>query len=236
MEVLKWNGRIGMKNINLMNVILRMEKYMDFEKEKMENKIVIGVDEVGRGCLAGPVVAAAVVWEGLDIKGLNDSKKLSLKQREEVFQQCLEGDLVYATGWGDVREIGERNILRATLFAMERAINSVVDKVKVLPEIALIDGKAGYLQNIRIGQRWIVKGDTIVPAIMAASVVAKVLRDTYMKKLVVEFPEYEVYGWRTNVGYGTKQHLRAIKKYGITPFHRKTFQPIKRWLEKGIIK
>ena len=121
----------------------------------------------------------------------------------------------------------------------KRAINSVVDKVEILPEIALIDGKAfknGYLQNIGTGQKWIVKGDTIVPAIMAASVVAKVLRDRYIKSLVVEFPECEVYGWRTNVGYGTKQHFKAIKKYGITPFHRKTFQPIKRWLEKGIIK
>ena len=205
----------------------------------MESKVIIGCDEVGRGCLAGPVVAAAVVWEGLDIKGLNDSKKLSLKQREEVFQRCLDGNLVYATGSADVKEIEDRNILCATRLAMERAINLVVNKVEVLPDIALIDGKAcsnGYLQNIKTGQRWIVKGDTIVPAIMTASVVAKVLRDIYMKKLVNEFPECEVYGWRTNVGYGTKQHLKAIKKYGITSFHRKTFQPIKGWLEKGIIK
>lgn len=212
---------------------------MDFEKEKMKNKIVIGVDEVGRGCIAGLVVAAAVVWEGLDIKGLNDSKKLSLKQREEVFGQCVNYGFVYATGSANVKEIEDRNILCATRLAMERAINLVVDKVEVLPDIVLIDGKAcsnGYLQNIRIGQRWIVKGDTKEPAIMAASVVAKVLRDIYMKKLVNEFPECEVYGWRTNVGYGTKQHLKAIKKYGITPFHRKTFQPIKGWLEKGIIK
>ena len=211
---------------------------MDLEKNKMRNKVIIGVDEVGRGCIAGPVIAAAVVWEGLDIKGLNDSKQLSLKQRKEVFQQCLEHNLVFATGWSDVKEIEERNILYATRLAMERAINSVVDKVKVLPEIALIDGKAyknGYLQNIPTGQRWIVKGDTIVPAIMAASVIAKVLRDKYMRSLVVGIPEYEVYGWKTNVGYGTKQHFEAIKKYGITPFHRKTFQPIKGWLKEEVI-
>lgn len=205
----------------------------------MESKVIIGCDEVGRGSLAGPVVAAAVVWEGLDIKGLNDSKKLSLKQREEVFGQCVNYGFVYATGSADVKEIEDHNILCATRLAMERAINLVVNKVEVLPDIALIDGKVcsnGYLQNIRTGQKWIVKGDTKEPAIMAASVVAKVLRDIYMKKLVAEFPECEVYGWRTNVGYGTKQHFKAIKKYGITPFHRKTFQPIKRWLEKGIIK
>lgn len=204
----------------------------------MKNKIVIGVDEVGRGSLAGPVVAGAVVWKGLDIEGLNDSKQLNLKQREEVFQQCLGRSLIYATGSADVNEIEERNILYATRLAMERAVNLVIDKVRVVPDITLIDGKPftkGYLQNIGTGQGWIVKGDTIVPAIMAASIFAKVLRDRYMKSLLNQFPEYEVYGWRTNVGYGTKQHIEAIKKYGITPFHRKTFQPIKRWLKEGVI-
>lgn len=205
---------------------------------KMKNKIVIGVDEVGRGSLAGPVVAAAVVWKGLDIEGLNDSKQLSLKQREEVFQRCKDRTLIYAIGSADVNEIEERNILYATRLAMERAVDSVIHKINVVPDIALIDGKPftnGYLQNISIGQRWIVKGDTIVPAIMAASVIAKVLRDKLMKGLVDQFPEYEVYGWKTNVGYGTKQHIEAIKKYGITLFHRKTFQPIKRWLKEGVI-
>lgn len=204
----------------------------------MKNKIVIGVDEVGRGSLAGPVVAGAVVWKGLDIKGLNDSKQLSLKQREEVFQRCEDCDLIYATGSADVREIEELNILCATRLAMQRAINLVIYKRGIVPDIVLIDGKPftnGY-PCIGPDQRWIVKGDTIVPAIMAASVIAKVIRDRYMKSLVDEFPKYEVYGWRTNVGYGTKQHIEAIKKYGITPFHRKTFQPIKRLLKEGVIK
>jgi len=199
--------------------------------------IFFGVDEVGVGCLAGPVVAGAVVWQNSyawNIVGLNDSKKLTLKQREKVFQQCKELNIVFATGSADVNEIEKLNIYHATRLAMKRAIDLVIPRRPTIPSIGLIDGK-GYIEGLEIEQKWIVKGDEKEPAIMMASIVAKVLRDRYIKSLVDQFPEYEVYGWRTNIGYGTKKHLEAIKKYGLTPFHRKTFQPIKQWLEEGII-
>lgn len=212
----------------------------------MEIDSVIGVDEVGRGCLAGPVVAGAILWKSYpSFDGLNDSKKLTLKQREDLFQKFKDFGLIFATGSVDINEIEERNILCATRLAMERAVFEVLERIKTKylsfpnPDIVLIDGKAypnGYLQNIPLDQKWIIKGDTKEPSIMAASVIAKVLRDRYIKSLVDQFPEYEKYGWRTNVGYGTKKHFKAIKKYGLTPFHRKTFEPIKMWLKEGIIK
>jgi len=206
---------------------------------------VIGCDEVGRGCLAGPVVAGAVLWESYpSFDGLNDSKKLTLKQREDLFQKFKDFGLVFATGSANIQEIDEKNILNVTRLAMQRAIFEVLPKLqtagKTISDTVLIDGKLynqKQLLNIPFEhQIWIIKGDEKEPSIMAASVIAKVLRDRYIKSLVDQFPEYEKYGWKTNVGYGTKKHIEAIRKYGITPFHRKTFDPIKTWLEEGIIK
>jgi len=210
----------------------------------MELSSVIGCDEVGRGCLIESVVAGAVLWEPhYSFEGLNDSKKLTLKQREELYQSFVNSNLVFATGSANIQEIDERNIFYATRLAIQRAIFEVLSKLqtagKTISNTVLIDGKLfnrKQLLDIPLRcQIWVPKGDEKVPAIMAASIVAKVLRDRYIKSLVDQFPEYEKYGWRTNIGYGTKKHVEAIKKYGITPLHRKTFDPIKTWLKEGII-
>jgi ribonuclease HII len=201
---------------------------------------VIGVDECGVGSLAGPVIAGAVLWESqYFFEGLNDSKKLTLRQREDLYKRFEESNLVFATGSANIYAIVAYGIQHATLIAMRMAIDSVLKKSdQKYPKIILIDGKKylGGFIGLPIKQRWIVKGDTKIPAIMAASIVAKVLRDRSIKNLVEKFPEYEKYGWRTNVGYGTKKHLEAIKKHGITPLHRQTFDPIKTWIKEGIIK
>jgi len=199
-----------------------------------KHKIIIGVDEVGVGSLIGPVVAGAVYWnKKYNIDGLNDSKKLNLIQREKVFTQIENLGITFVTASATVEEIEQLNVYYATRLAMKRAIDKVIEK-KGIPDCVLIDGK-GRIEKLQASQKWIVKGDAKISAIMAASVIAKVLRDRYIKKLVVENPKYEVYKWNTNIGYGTKQHLEAIRKYGLTPFHRKTFQPIKQWLKEGVI-
>jgi ribonuclease HII len=197
-------------------------------------KIVIGCDACGCGSLIDSVVASAVWWDkNYNIKGLNDSKKLSFKQREEVFKRIENLKITFAIGCASATEIEELNIYNAERLAMKRAIDKVIEK-KGIPDCVLIDGK-GHIEKLQASQKWIVKGDAKISAIMVASVVAKVLRDRYIKKVIVENPQYEVYKWSTNIGYGTKQHLEAIKKYGITPLHRRTFEPIKSWLQKGVI-
>jgi len=221
--------------------------YLKSGESKVELSSVIGVDECGRGSLISSVVAGAVLWRPYYFfEGLNDSKQLNLKQREKLYQEFEESNLLFAIGSANIKEIEEENILYATRLAMEGAINLVIKKsigpmliAITSPPSVLIDGKFCKnvcIRNDDIKQKWIVKGDTKEPSIMAASIVAKVLRDRSIKKLVDKFPEYEKYGWKTNVGYGTKEHLEAIKKYGITPLHRKTFDPIKTWLAEGIIK
>ena len=198
-------------------------------------KHLIGCDACGCGSLIGSVVASAVWWDkNYKIKGLNDSKKLSFKQREEIFKRIENLKITFAIGQASVVEIEELNIYNAERLAMKRAIDKVIEK-KGIPDCVLIDGK-GHIEKLQAPQKWIVKGDAKISAIMAASVVAKVLRDRYVKSLVDKNPEYEVYGWETNIGYGTKAHLEAIRKYGITPYHRKTFEPIKSWLKQGVIK
>lgn len=199
----------------------------------IENKILaeasIGIDEVGRGPLAGPVVAVAV-WindDGLNALGssgivIRDSKKMSHLQRVRALQWINEqpkSNIKYAIAEASVEEIDEINILEAALLAMNRAYKSLDIKNCV----ALIDGNKSpeNLKSIRI-----VKGDDKVPAISIASVIAKEYRDNLMRQLAMQFPAY---GWETNVGYGTKQHLEAIGKFGITPHHRKSFAPIKNY-------
>jgi len=181
-------------------------------------KIIAGVDEVGRGSLIGPVYAAAVILnKSIDKKLLKDSKSLSKIKREELFSYIKKNSL-WAIGQASVEEIEKINILQASLLAMKRAII----KLKKKPSLVLIDGnKLPVLKNYNL--KYIIKGDQKIPSISAASIIAKVSRDKFITTLTKKFNNY---GWETNSGYGTKEHLSAIKKLGITKYHRKTFSPI----------
>lgn len=182
-------------------------------------KLIAGIDEVGRGPLAGPVMACAVILHPeRPILGLADSKVLSEKKREYLFEIIKENCLAWAIGRAEVAEIDQINILQATLLAMQRAINAL----SVKPDHIQIDGnicpKTNYSMEAIIG------GDGIIPVISAASILAKVIRDREMVEYDKIYPEY---GFAKHKGYGTKQHLLAIKQFGITPIHRRSFAPIK---------
>ena len=181
-------------------------------------KIIAGVDEVGRGSLIGPVYASAVILKkSINPKLLKDSKSLSKKEREFLCKY-IKKNSVWALGSASIKEIEKINILNASLLSMKRAIK----KLKLKPRKVLIDGnKPPDLKNYVI--KTIVKGDEKIPEISAASIIAKVERDKLMKKMSFSFKKY---GWDNNAGYGTKDHIKAIKKFGVTRFHRKTFQPI----------
>mgnify|MGYP006141366993 CR=1 FL=1 len=181
-------------------------------------KIIAGVDEVGRGSLIGPVYAAAVILNrSINKSFLKDSKTLSKKKREELYIY-IKKNSIWAIGKASVTEIEKINILYASLLAMKRAIL----KLKKKPSLILIDGnKLPKLKNYNL--KYIIKGDTKIPSISAASIIAKVSRDKFITTLS---RKYKNYGWNTNSGYGTKEHLRAIKKFGVTKYHRKTFSPI----------
>ena len=182
------------------------------------NKILAGVDEVGRGSLIGPVYAAAVILDkSINKKILKDSKSLNIKKRE-LLNNYIKKNSIWAIGKASVKEIEKINILQASLLAMRRAIK----KLKKKPSHILIDGnKVPKLKNYNL--KAIVKGDEKIPAISAASIIAKVSRDQFITKLSVKNKGYY---WEQNFGYGTKQHLEAIKKLGVTKHHRKTFSPI----------
>ena len=181
-------------------------------------KILAGVDEVGRGSLVGPVYAAAVILNtSINKKLLKDSKILTKKKREELYFY-IKKNSIWAIGQASVKEIEKINILQASLLAMKRAII----KLKKKPSLVLIDGnKLPNLKNYNL--KYVIKGDQKITSISAASIIAKVSRDKFITTLSKKFNNY---GWNTNSGYGTKEHLRAIKKFGITKYHRKTFSPI----------
>ena len=182
------------------------------------NKVISGVDEVGRGSLIGPVYAAAVILnKSINKKLLKDSKSLSKDKREKLFTY-IKKNSIWAVGQASVKEIEKINILHASLLAMKRAIL----KLKKKPSLVLIDGnKLPDLKNYRL--RFVIKGDQKISCISAASIIAKVSRDRFITMLSQKFKNY---GWDTNSGYGTKEHLNAINKFGITKYHRKTFSPI----------
>lgn len=181
-------------------------------------KIVAGVDEVGRGSLIGPVYAAAVILNNsINQKLLKDSKSLTKEKRNELYKYIRQNS-VWAIGQASTKEIEKINILHASLLAMKRAIL----KLKKKPSLVLIDGnKLPIIKNYNL--KCIIKGDQKISSISAASIIAKVSRDKFITKLSEEFSQY---GWDTNSGYGTKKHLKAIKKFGVTKYHRKTFSPI----------
>ena len=177
--------------------------------------MIAGVDEVGRGCLAGPVIAASVILKR-PIKGLMDSKKLSSKKREHLNQVIIENS-IFAIGASDNIEIDQINILEASLLAMQRSL----EKLDVKPKKILVDGTHTFKTPIEIES--IVGGDNLIPSISAASIVAKVYRDKLMMEYSKEFPRY---GFEKHKGYPTKFHKEMIAKYGSTKIHRQTFKGV----------
>lgn len=177
--------------------------------------LLCGVDEAGRGPLAGPVCAAAVILpRGLEIPGLNDSKKLSEKKREALYDVIISSAAAYGIAFAEVEEIERLNILRATFLAMNRAIA----QLSVKPALALIDGNRN--SGIEMPSRCIIKGDSRCADIAAASILAKVTRDRYMIKMAEAYPQY---GFERHKGYGTRQHYAALREHGASPIHRMSF-------------
>ena len=193
--------------------------------------LIFGLDEAGRGPWCGPVVAACVCWPNGQVpaelaNAINDSKKLSAKKREQLFPKIMNSNAIVGIGEATAEEIDEINILQASFLAMKRALDSVKEKGYV-PAFALIDGNK--LPKWNIPMQAIIGGDAKSLSIAAASIVAKVTRDNIMQELAKEYPQY---GWDKNAGYGTKTHIEALEKHGITPHHRKTYAPIARLLVK----
>ena len=190
----------------------------------MKNKkITAGVDEVGRGCLAGPVVSAAVIFKkDINLKIIKDSKKISFKNRIKIAEH-IKSNSYYSIGIASVEEILDLNILQAALLSMKRAI----DKLPLKPEIVLIDGNFAPkgIKNFKT----IINGDEKIKCISAAYIIAKTYRDLLMIKLSEKFKNY---AWERNFGYGTKAHMEALKKFGVTSHHRKGFKPIHNILSK----
>ena len=178
-------------------------------------KLICGVDEAGRGPLAGPVCAAAVILPpNAEIPGLNDSKKLSDKKRRELYPIIKEQAIAYGIAFADHKEIDEINILQATFLAMQRAL----DQLQVKPDLALIDGNRQ--KDFGIPAKTVVKGDSLSANIAAASILAKVTRDNLMVELAETYPQY---GFEIHKGYGTKAHYEALRQFGASPIHRTTF-------------
>ena len=194
-----------------------------FEKELYKDgyEFIAGTDEAGRGPLAGPVVAAAVILpKNLIIDGVNDSKQLTEKKREELFNIIMDKALAVGISFIDNKKIDEINILEASRLAMMEAIK----KLKIKPDYVLSDAMK---MNIDIPVKPIIKGDALSINIAAASIIAKVSRDRFMDEMDLKYPNY---GFKRHKGYPTKDHIEAIKKYGITDIHRTTFKPIKTML------
>ena len=183
----------------------------------MKKLIVAGVDEVGRGCLAGPVVSAAVILKkGINLRLLRDSKKIGFNKREKISNHIINNSY-YAIGMASVKEIFKMNILQASLLSMQRAI----DLLPVKPDLIMIDGN--FAPKKFKNCKTIINGDEKIKAISAASIVAKVFRDKLMIKLSEKFSNY---AWESNFGYGTKAHVKGLKRFGVTLHHRRAFKPV----------
>ena len=199
---------------------MKQEEPMDlwvYEREAFDAgiRLICGVDEAGRGPLAGPVCAAAVILPpGLEIPGLNDSKKLTDKKRRELYDIIIEQAVSYGIAFASEQEIDEINILQATFLAMERAMQQLSPQ----PELALIDGNRA--KDFGLPVRTIVKGDSLSASIAAASLVAKVARDHVMEAYAEQYPGY---GFESNKGYGSEGHMAAIRERGLCPIHRRSF-------------
>lgn len=195
--------------------LLRLEAMREYENKYVGCEFICGIDEAGRGPLAGPVAAGAVILpKDCQILYLNDSKKLSAKRRDALYDEIREKAVAYAVGIVDHKKIDEINILQATYEAMRLAINSL----KVRPDILMND--AVTIPDVDIPQEAIVKGDAKSVSIAAASIIAKVTRDRMMQEYDEQYPQY---GFAQHKGYGTAKHIEAIRKYGPCPIHRMTF-------------
>ncbi len=191
--------------------------WLEYENAALNSgfEVVCGIDEAGRGPLAGPVYAAAVILpKGHIVEGVNDSKKISEKKRDLLFDKIMDECVCYSIGIASEQEIDEINILQATFLAMRRAVAGL----EIKPDIALIDGNKK--PGLDIAEQTIVKGDSKSANIAAASIIAKVSRDRYMLEMAEKYPEYQ---FEKHKGYGTKLHYEMLEKYGISPIHRKTF-------------
>ncbi|MEC9489902.1 MAG: ribonuclease HII [Halanaerobiales bacterium] len=229
-EILNQDSRKGIQKIaaSLERKITKKEAVqekwnkMNEIEAKLQTKgyqMIVGLDEAGRGPLAGPVVAAAVVLDpGAKIFGLDDSKKLSRQKREELFSQIREKARV-GIGQATSSEIDKYNIREATFVAMKRAVKDLLPRLENNPDILLVDGNA-VIPDLTVEQHTIVDGDAKVNAIAAASIIAKVTRDNIIFKYAEKFPQYN---FKSNKGYGTAEHIAALEKHGSSPIHRKSF-------------
>ncbi len=229
-EILNQDSRKGVQKIaaRLQRKIAKKEalrnkwKQMNQVEAEFSSRgyqVMVGLDEAGRGPLAGPVVAAAVVLDPEEkIYGLDDSKKLSLKKREIIFSEIKEKAIV-GVGQASSSEIDKYNIREATFVAMKRAVKNLLPKLDQNPDILLVDGNA-VIPDLTVEQQAIIDGDAKVNAIAAASIIAKVTRDNIIFKYAEKFPQYN---FKANKGYGTAEHIAALQKHGSSPIHRKSF-------------
>ena len=204
-----------------MNLIKNQHK--DFD----EKLIIAGVDEAGRGPLAGPVVVAAVILKkDASIDGLNDSKKITSKNRDRLFSEIINNCLAFQIAFVSHVKIDEINILNATLYGMALSVK----RLSIKPDLCIIDGNK-IPDEIKSFSKFIIKGDAKYGSIAAASILAKVSRDRFMEKLHKKYPQYN---FKRNNGYPTKEHIRILNEIGITPFHRKSYKPVKSYLYNNL--
>lgn len=196
--------------------LLRCEERFEFDRYKRSaNGVLCGVDEAGRGPWVGRVYAAAVIFDNdVFIDGIDDSKKLSEKKRGELYDEIILKARDFSIAFAEVEEIERLNILQATFLAMKRAVNGL----KVSADLILVDGN--QLPDFGARSEAIVKGDSLSASIAAASILAKVSRDNYIKEIDIDYPQYS---FIKNKGYGTAEHIAALREYGITPYHRRSF-------------
>ena len=205
------------------------DNLVDYLVVAKHGTLIIGVDEAGRGPLAGPVVAAACSLDGAALIGLDDSKKLSAKRRA-VLEPQIQASCRWALGVVEADEIDRINIFAATMLAMTRAVAALVEALDCEPDQVLIDGNKtphGRVPEWRWPALAIVGGDALEPCISAASILAKVHRDRLMRAYAAAHPHY---GWERNMGYGTAEHLEALQRHGASPLHRRSFAPVARML------